>query len=736
MKAKPAAPPQNADVLVIDNAIFETALAIEDPETRDRFLKQAYPGDPDSLTRMKQLLAVVGESAAFFIESQRLRADLAEEVIREIPECNLPTASQPAAASEESGTRIGRYVLIRKIGEGGCGVIHEAEQEGMQRPVALKILRMGMDSEAVVARFEVERHALELMDHPNIARVFDVGRTPDGRPYFVMELVRGQRITTYCEQRKFGSRRRLELFVQVCHAIQHAHQKGIIHSDIKPSNILVAEHNGISVPKVIDFGIAKAAVSPPRGRRGAPPADRLAGTPAYMSPEQIEFGGKDVDTRSDIYSLGALLYELLAERPPFDADELMRVGVPEMRRILLEREPPPLSIAAAAGTAWAKSPRDHTGDLGCIVAKAMEKDRNRRYHTVNSLAMDIERFLTDQPVIARQASRIYLMRKFFSRNRIACLSAVAVAFSLVAGLGAATVLYLREKDALAEQARLKRKAEASQAEEARLRGQAQARANVSRVAILLTDGKIQEADLLLQQTPLETVEPSLEATDVFRSLGSWNAIYGRWEQAAVCFRLMNQANRLRDPQEYVDGLDILMAAPTFVLADDIEGYVAFRDDAIQRFQPCRNSLQAEHLLKSCLLLPVGDEIIARLEGAAEMCQSEIPPPPGRKRFPEWEALSLALFEYRKGNDDGTLRWTERCLSFEDPVGTRIAAARCLAAMACQHTGRKKEAATYLKQARAAIENPSENTIHPATGNWFAWSVAGILLREARDLTGN
>ena len=718
-----------ADVLALENAIFETALAIEEAETRDRFLKRVYHDDPEGLGRMEDLLSLTGESAMFFIESQRLRADLADEVIREMPEGDLPAMNRPAAAVDEPGTRVDRYVVVRKIGEGGCGVVHEAEQEGMERPVALKILRMGMDTEGVVKRFEVERRALGLMDHPNIARVFDAGRTADGRPYFVMELVRGERITTYCEERKLGIGGRLELFVQVCHAIQHAHQKGIIHSDIKPSNILVAEHDGISVPKVIDFGIAKATETPLGDRQGRTSLDRLAGTPAYMSPEQIELGGRDVDTRSDIYSLGALLYDLLAGRPPFDAEELMRAGLPEMRRTLMEQQPPPPSVAAMVDPARAKISQACRGDLDAIVAKAMDKDRNRRYDTANSLAMDIERFSADQPVIARPPSRIYLMGKFFTRNRIACVATAAVALSLLAGFGIATMLYLREKDALAEQGRLKREAVASQAEEARLRTQAQARANVSRVAILLADGQIQEADLLLQQTPLESVEPSLEATDVFRSLGSWNAIYGRWDQALACFRLMEQANRLRDPQEFVEGLDILVTAPAFLEAGDVQGYVAFRDEAIGRYQPCRNSLQAEHLLKACLLLPVDAEMIARLEDAAKMCQAAIPPLPRRKRFPEWEALSLAMFEFRKGNPAATLEWTERCLAFDDPVGTRANAARCIAAMVFQKAGRNGDAEAHLKRVRAALENASEGTNHP-TGNWFAWSVVRILLREA------
>jgi len=242
---------------------------------------------------------------------------------------------------EQPGDKIGRYKLREKIGEGGCGVVYVAEQEEpVRRRVALKIIKVGMDTRQVVARFEAERQALALMDHPNIAKVLDAGATTTGRPYFVMELVRGIRITDYCDKNNLSTEERLKLFMQVCAAIQHAHQKGIIHRDIKPSNILVTLHDGVPVPMVIDFGIAKATTDQRLTDKTVYTAfEQFIGTPAYMSPEQAEMSGLDIDTRSDIYSLGVLLYELLTGRTPFDAATLLKAGLDQMRRIIREQEP-------------------------------------------------------------------------------------------------------------------------------------------------------------------------------------------------------------------------------------------------------------------------------------------------------------------------------------------------------------------------------------------------------------
>src|SRR5881397_197 len=309
----------NAPVQSI-RAIFDEASEIADAEQRRAFVARACD-DNEALRREVEELLAAHETAGGFL------AD--------------PKRDESAALTLKEGDRIGRYKLLQKIGEGGCGVVFMAEQtEPVRRRVALKVIKLGMDTRSVIARFEAERQALALMDHPNIAKVLDAGATDTGRPFFVMELVRGIKITDYCDQNNLPTRERLDLFIQVCQAIQHAHQKGIIHRDIKPSNILVTLHDGAPVPKVIDFGIAKATTDQRLTDKTVFTAfEQFIGTPAYMSPEQAEITSVDIDTRSDIYSLGVLLYELLTGKTPFDANELLKAGLDEMRRTIRETEP-------------------------------------------------------------------------------------------------------------------------------------------------------------------------------------------------------------------------------------------------------------------------------------------------------------------------------------------------------------------------------------------------------------
>ncbi len=361
---------------------------------------------------------------------------------------------------EELGTVIGRYKLLEKVGEGGFGAVYVAEQrEPVKRRVALKIIKLGMDTRQVTARFEAERQSLALMDHPNIARVFDGGATETGRPYFVMELVRGQRLTDYCDENNLSTEQRLDLFMQVCHAIQHAHQKGIIHRDIKPSNILVTVVDGQPVPKVIDFGVAKATHGQLTDQTVYTQLHHFIGTPAYMSPEQAQLSGVDVDTRSDIYSLGVLLYELLTGHTPFDARGLREAGLDEMRRIVREQEPPRPSaristLDKAEQTTVAKrrqaEPASLTrllrGDLDWIVMKCLEKERGRRYETASALAQDVQRHLGNRPIAARPPGKLYRLRKFGRRHRLSVAAGAAATLSLVIGLTVATVLFFRERE--------------------------------------------------------------------------------------------------------------------------------------------------------------------------------------------------------------------------------------------------------------------------------------------------
>ncbi len=443
--------------VVILNAALEMPV-----EQRAAYLDKACADDTTLRRRVKELIQS-HEQAENFLEAPPAGLDFAIH-----PVINLP--------AEKPGDRIGRYKLLQQIGEGGCGVVYMAEQEEpVRRRVALKIIKLGMDTKSVIARFEAERQALALMEHPNIAKVLDAGATEKGRPYFVMELVRGIKITDYCDRNNLSTRQRLGLMVQVCRAIQHAHQKGIIHRDIKPSNILVTVNDGVAVLKVIDFGIAKATQGRLTDKTLFTAFEQFIGTPAYMSPEQAVMTSLDIDTRSDIYSLGVLLYELLTGKTPFDSKELMAGGVDEMRRTIREKEPERPSarlntMGAAALTTTAAQRQTEApklihlvrGDLDWIVMKCLEKDRTRRYETANGLAADVQRYLDNEPVTARPPSRLYRFQKAVRRNRVAFTAGAAIAIVLVLGLVTSTWQAIRARRAERGEIRLRQRAEAGE----------------------------------------------------------------------------------------------------------------------------------------------------------------------------------------------------------------------------------------------------------------------------------
>ncbi len=529
-------------------------------ESRAAFLDTACAGNAGLRRRIEELLRAVGETSTFM----------------ETPAAGLlnPGEFSRSTATEKPGDRIGHYELLEQIGEGGCGVVYKASQEmPVRRLVALKIIKLGMDTKSVIARFEAERQALALMDHQNIARVLDAGTTETGRPYFVMELVNGVKVTDFCDQNRLSTRERLELFIKVCHAVQHAHQKGIIHRDIKPSNILVTMTDGVPVPKIIDFGIAKATRGKLTDKTFFTALEQFIGTPAYMSPEQADAREVDIDTRSDIYSLGVLLYELLTGRTPFDAKELLQSGLDEIRRSIREQEPaaPSTRLSTMEGATLrdvasnrkAEAPQlIHTvrGDLDWIVMKALEKDRTRRYETTNGLALDIRRHLNNEPVAARPPSRVYQFQKLVRRNRLVFTAGAVILLALAAGVAVSIRASVKEHQARleADEQRLRavlneqtaEKAQATaEAEEKKARAEAAKNQQIARFLEDMLDGVgpsvAQGADTTLLKKILDntskrigtdlTNEPDVEA-DLRNTLGQVYWAIGDLTNAEAMYR--------------------------------------------------------------------------------------------------------------------------------------------------------------------------------------------------------
>jgi eukaryotic-like serine/threonine-protein kinase len=691
-------------------AIFDAALQLP-PGQRGEYLRQACAGD-DALRQQVEDLLKAHEQAGGFMEAPAASA-------------NRPTIVLSIPLTEKPGDKIGRYKLLQQIGEGGCGVVYMAEQEEpVRRRVALKVIKLGMDTKSVIARFEAERQALAMMDHPNIARVLDAGATENGRPYFVMELVRGIKITDYCDQNKLSTDERLGLFTQVCNAIQHAHQKGIIHRDIKPSNILLTLHDGVPVPKVIDFGIAKATQGRLTDQTLFTAFEQFIGTPAYMSPEQAEMSGLDVDTRSDIYALGVLLYELLTGRTPFDPKELLQSGLDELRRTIREKEPARPStrlstmldadLTAVAQRRHAEPPKlIHAlrGDLDWIVMKSLEKDRTRRYETANGLAMDIQRYLTNEPVVARPPSTIYKFQKLVRRNKAIFAALGTGVAALIVGLVLSLYLFVQEKSALnravaAEQVEKQLRQQAEQGKEESLQ--------IARAGLLLMSGKYDESEKLLGNIP-----PHEALVPFYNVFGGAHARRGQWREALTNWDLVVKLA----PDDHIG---YMYLAPLLLQLDDAPGYKNLRAQILRQFGKTTDPRVAERMVKACLIVPANADEMMTLSKMINIAASV------STNSDNWGCndFSKGLAEYRLGNYADATNWLEKVLP-ADIGSSRRAEAYFILAMADCRLGESAAGRDFFARGAKKV-----NELPPAghlEEDWNDWIILHILQRQAEAL---
>jgi eukaryotic-like serine/threonine-protein kinase len=735
-----------------EDEVYFAAVGIAEPKERASYLDEACARNPALRKVVEEMLASQEEAEELIT---RAAAGLAGAMV-EIKASFPADGASRCDLDEVVGTRIDRYKILQRLGDGGCGAVYMAEQElPVRRRVALKVIKLGMDTESVIARFETERQMLAMMDHPNIAHVLDAGATDEGGPYFVMELVSGTKITDYCDQHKLRVNERLKLFIEVCHAVQHAHQKGIIHRDLKPSNILVTLRDGKPVPKVIDFGVAKAMQTNVIGHNVTTASGQLIGTPAYMSPEQAALRGVDVDTRSDIYSLGVLLYELLSGQTPFDRKELLSGGLDQMRKTLRETEPkrPSAKLATLEHTALQKvaARRSTTvpsliseveGDLDWIVMKALEKDLARRYGTANGLLRDVERYLEQEPVVARPQTRIYRLRKLVRRNWLVFAAGTAVVLALAAGLGASVWLLFRERElrqravaAEQEQARLREIAERGLANETELRRQSEAREAIVQAAALINQQDFAKSDELMAKVPLGN--PTLEGVQVFRTLGDWNAVRGNWHAARDRYCQLRYANRIENAGD--TSLDITRAAVTYIECNDAKGYEEFRQRVMETYAGTTDPAVAERVVKNCLLRPDSEPLLKALTPFVEVARQllsgrDYAAPQTDGRVP-WCCLSVALLEYRSGNWMESATWSRRCLHLGEQPAARAAGAQAILAMDLFYSGQVAEARSELAKARTTVDARLKNELQPYTENvfWFDWILARILVREAETV---
>jgi serine/threonine protein kinase/Flp pilus assembly protein TadD len=717
-----------------ERSIFESALDIDDPSERDAYVASACGADTTLRREVEKLLSAHHQPGDF------MRRPAPESV----------AGLDARAVAEGPGTVIGSYKLLEQIGEGGFGFVYMAEQsQPVHRRVALKILKPGMDTRQVIARFEAERQALALMDHPHIAHVFDGGETASGRPYFVMELVRGVPITQFCDENGLPLRERLALFVDVCQAIQHAHQKGIIHRDLKPTNVLITLHDDRAVVKVIDFGIAKATGQRLTEKTLFTNFAQMIGTPLYMSPEQAQMSGLDVDTRSDIYSLGVLLYELLTGTTPFDSQRLRTAAFDEVRRIIVEEEPPkPSTRISTPGKGRARVStnrrndgqelgRQLRGELDWIVMKCLEKDRNRRYATANGLAADVQRYLNDEPVQAFPPSAWYSLRKLVARNKMAVTMVVALAAVVVvavAGLAVTNVMIRREQSRTQverDRAQEAQELAENRADEIRDGMERLKAANAfhDRAQAFAEQLRWGEAHAAFTKA----IELRPDHVTVRAERGDFYALLGLWELAAAdCAREFELPEPDSTTRWYRHALLRLHNG-------DVDGYRALCRRMQQRFSGTHIPLFLTEVVRTCVLSPSGDADLARLVELAEQRLASEP----RGWYPLY---LLGIAQYRAGEHDKAARRLQESLAGHPEWDLRALSYPVLA-MALHRSGRAAEARHALDAATAAIDRWMEVRLlvpdwrwmdHHGAGTrwpvaWWDWLEFQIYFREARLL---